>query len=139
MANEKYLGRNFLVKLEDSPGAGTFTTVANMKTTGEAIATAFIDTTDKDSGTWREGIEGGRQSVDLTLAGPVSNGATQKAMRALAMAGAIRLFKLVSDLGDVLQGKFHVSSFDRNGGDDDAEQFTMKLASAGPQSYTPEP
>src|SRR4051812_16064314 len=102
--SSRFLGRKFRVKLESSPGSGTFNTVGNMKSTSCSMSVEGIDITDFDStGNWKELLEGGVRGMEISLAGNLSSNAIQKQLRAAAFAGAILNFKLQSDLGDLFE------------------------------------
>jgi TP901-1 family phage major tail protein len=133
----KYLGKNFLVQVGDVATPTNFVTVAAMRATQMSLNNEAIDTTEKDVMPWRELMEGGIRSIDLTLSGPMTNGASLTTMRTAASTGQIRYFKIISGLGDQWVGQFQVQSLERNGDHDKEETYSMKLASSGAVTYTP--
>ena len=133
----KYLGKNFLVQVGDVGAAANFVTVASMRTTALSINNEQIDVTEKDVMPWRELMEGGLRSMDVSLAGPMSDGASLTTMRSAVNTGQIRYFKLLSGLGDTWIGKFQVATMERAGDNDKEETYTLKLMSSGAITYTP--
>jgi TP901-1 family phage major tail protein len=133
----KYLGKNFLVQVGDVATPTNFVTVASMRATQLSINNEQIDVTEKDVMPARELLEGGLRSFDISLSGPMSDGASLTTMRSAANTGQIRYFKVLSGLGDTWVGKFQVASMERNGDHDKEETYTLKLMSSGTITYTP--
>ncbi len=135
--NNTYLGKDFLAQVGDVASATNFLTIAAMRTTALAINNEQIDITEKDVVPWRRLREGGVRSMDITLAGIVTDAATMTTLRNAVMSGQIRYFKVISGLGDSFIGKFQVASFERSGDHDKEEVYTLKLMSSGVIVYAP--
>ncbi len=133
----KYAGKDFIVQVGDVATATNFLTIAAMRTSGLTINNEQIDVTEKDVMPWRELFEGGVRSMELSVTGIITDGATISTLRAAVMTGQIRYFKVVSALGDFWTGKYQVASMERSGDHDKEEVYTIKLMSSGLQTYTP--
>jgi len=133
----KYLGKDFVVQVGDIAAATNFATVAAMRSTTMTINNETIDVTDKGGMPWRELLEGGLRSMSISLSGPISDAATLVTMRAAAVAGQIRYFKIVSGLGYTFIGKFQVVSLELGGEHTAEETYSLSLESSGEIAYTP--
>lgn len=133
----KYLGKDFLLYVGDVATATNFLKVAAMRTTSLAINTDQIDVTEKDAMPWRELLEGGVRSREISAAGVMTNGATLATMKAAADTGQIRYFKIVAASGDTYVGQYQVASCELSGDHDKEQVYTVKLMSSGAQTFTP--
>lgn len=134
----KYAGRNHLVAMGNADGPPeTFTTIANTRSTGLSITVEGIDVTDKGStDQWRELIEGGVRSAEVSISGPMSDAATLALMKVRAKNGSINNYRITNGKGDVWQGAFQVQGLENAGEYNADETYSFKLASAGPLTYT---
>jgi TP901-1 family phage major tail protein len=89
MAAQK--GKDLLLKL-DSDGAGTFVTVAGLRTRTLAFNAATVDVTDTESvGRWRELLEGaGVKTARITGSGIYKDAASDEKVRQYFFDGTIR-------------------------------------------------
>lgn len=79
------LGRSLVLKVEDSPGAGTYTTVAGMKTTKMTINNAMVDVTSKEDNGARKLLPGaGLKNMSVSAEGIFKDDASYN----LVLAGA---------------------------------------------------
>lgn len=133
----KYNGDLFLIKLgnEDGPPE-TFTTIACMRSTSLSLNNEQIDVTSKCDTPWRELIEGGIRSMSLSLSGIFNDDATIDSINDIALAGTIKNYEIVSERGDSYTGAFQISSFERSGEYNDAEQYSVSLESSGTITHT---
>jgi TP901-1 family phage major tail protein len=133
MAIEK--GSAFLLKVNE---AGTFSTVAGLRTTGLTINNEPINVTHKGSGGWRELLSGGGvRSVSLSAAGIFTNAAAETRVRTLALSGASEDVQVVFEASDKLVGRFVVTKLDYAGDYNGERTYAMTLESAGVVSFVP--
>ena len=125
-------GRDLLLKI-DSDGAGTFATVAGLRTKRIAFNSETVDITDADSaGRWRELLAGsGIQRAAISGAGIFKDAQSDALIRAKFFAGDIAAWQMtVPDFG-VLSGDFQITSLEYTGAHDGEITFEMALESAG--------
>lgn len=132
-------GTSFVLQREDTPGSGTWTTVGCQRSTSVTITNEQIDATGKCNMPARTLIEGGVHSVDISASGVYDDSASIIAFEADAQSGAIVNYKLISALGEELEGPFQISSFEKTGEHTDAMMFSSSLVSAGAITYTAAP
>jgi TP901-1 family phage major tail protein len=125
-------GRDLLLKI-DSDGAGTFVTVAGLRTKRIAFNSETVDITDADSaGRWRELLAGsGIQRAAISGAGIFKDAQSDALIRAKFFAGDIAAWQMtVPDFG-VLSGGFQITSLEYTGAHDGEITFEIALESAG--------
>lgn len=130
-------GKDLLLKL-DTDGAGTFATVAGLRSRSLSFNAQTVDVTNADSsGAWRELLgEAGIKSAALSGSGVFKDAATDASVREVFFAGAIRNWQvIVPDFGTV-QGVFQVTSLDYAGEHDGEMTYDLSLASAGALTFT---
>ncbi|MEN6542002.1 phage major tail protein, TP901-1 family [Parvibaculum sp.] len=135
MAAQK--GKDLLVKL-DADGAGTFTTVAGLRTRALAFNARSVDVTNADSaGHWRELLEGaGVRSASISGRGIFRDQASDASIRQVFFDGAIRNWQVVvPDFGTVA-GAFQITALEFAGEHDGEVTFDMSLESAGALTFT---
>jgi len=134
----KFCGKDLLIQRLTAPA--TYTTVASMRSTSLSINNEQVDVTDKDDAPWRQLLEGcGVRSMELSAAGIFTYAAIMETIIADVLAGNVVEFKVISGAGDTFVGLFLVASCERSGEYNQAEQYTLSLASAGEVTYTPAP
>jgi TP901-1 family phage major tail protein len=129
-------GKDLLLKL-DSSGAGSFVTVAGLRTKRLAFNSETVDVTDSDSaGRWRELLAGsGVQRASASGSGIFKDQASDASVRSLFFAGTIRDWQLViPDFGTV-DGPFQITSLEYTGAHDGEVTFELALESAGAISF----
>jgi len=134
MAAQK--GKDLLLKV-DSDGAGSFTTVAGLRSRAIAFNAESVDITHAESaGQWRELLEGaGVKSARLTGSGIFKDAASDEIVRGYVFAGTIRDWQVViPDFGTV-EGPFHIGSFELTGRHDGEVSFDIALESAGELTF----
>jgi TP901-1 family phage major tail protein len=135
MAAQK--GKDLLLKV-DSNGAGSFTTVAGLRTRAIAFNAEAVDVTHAESaGQWRELLAGaGVKSARLTGSGIFKDAASDEIVRGYVFNGTIREWQVViPDFGTV-EGPFHIGSFELTGRHDGEVAFDIALESAGELTFT---
>ena len=106
-------GKDLLLKL-DSDGAGTFVTVAGLRSRSVAFNTETVDITHADSaGQWRELLAGaGVKHAKVTGAGIFKDAASDALVRQYVFAGTIRDWQvIIPDFGTV-EGPFQIAAFE---------------------------
>jgi TP901-1 family phage major tail protein len=135
MAAQK--GKDLLLKV-DSDGAGTFATVAGLRSRAVAFNTETVDITHTESaGRWRELLAGaGAKHARITGAGLFKDAASDALVRQYVFDGTIRNWQVViPDFGTV-QGPFQIASFELTGRHDGEVAFELSLDSAGELTFT---
>lgn len=129
-----------LVLLKVGDGATpteTFTTVGGLRTTSITHNNQTVDATNKDSGAWRELLDGaGTRSVSISGSGVFTDSAAEETVRGYAMSSSVNNYELHFGNGDKLSGAFQITSYQRAGSYNDAETYSITLASAGQVSFT---
>ena len=135
MAAQK--GKDLLLKI-DSDGAGTFTTVAGLRSRTVSFNAETVDITHQESaGQWRELLAGaGVKSARLSGSGVFKDGASDATVRDYFFNGTIRDWQvIIPDFGTV-QGLFQISGFEYGGRHDGEVTFELTLDSAGALTFT---
>lgn len=130
-------GRDMLLKL-DQDGAGTFVTVAGLRTRSLALNAASVDTTDQESaGRWRELLAGGGiKRASVSGSGVFKDAASDAAVRSLFFGGTIRNWQLIlPDFGTV-SGPFQIVALEYAADHAGEVTFDLALESAGELSFT---
>lgn len=134
MAAQK--GKDLLLKV-DADGAGTFTTVAGLRSRGIAFNAELVDVTYAESaGQWRELLaDAGVKSARVTGAGIFKDAASDEIVRSYVFNGTIRNWQvIVPDFGTI-EGAFHIGSFELTGRHDGEVGFEIALELAGQLSF----
>jgi len=129
-------GKDILLKLRDDD-AGSFVTVAGLRTKRLAFNSETVDVTDADSaGRWRELLGGsGVQRASVSGAGIFKDAASDMLMRQAFFEGRIGAWQLViPDFGTVA-GPFQITALEYGGSHDGEVTFEVALESAGAISF----
>lgn len=129
--------KDLLLKV-DADGAGSFTTVAGLRTRTLAIAAETVDITHSESvGRWRELLEGaGARNARLSGAGIFKDAASDAIVRSYVFNGTIRRWQAVIPDFGVVEGLFQVTALDLSGRHDGEITFDLTLESAGELTFT---
>lgn len=130
-------GRDMLLKLDET-GAGSFVTVAGLRTKRLAFNAQSVDVTDAESaGRWRELLSGGGvRRASLSGSGIFKDQASDAAIRAIFFSGEVRTFQLVlPDFGTV-SGPFQITVLEFSADHAGEVNFELGLESAGALSFT---
>lgn len=135
MAAQK--GKDLLLKI-DSDGAGTFTTVAGLRSRTLAFNAETVDVTNQDSaGLWRELLAGaGVRNARVTGAGIFKDAASDATVRSVFFSGLIRNWQVVIPDFGIVQGPWQITSLEFSGRHDGEVSFELALASAGELTFT---
>lgn len=135
MAAQK--GKDLLVKL-DAEGAGTFTTVAGLRSRSLAFNARSVDITNADSsGQWRELLAGaGVRTASVSGRGIFRDEASDASVRQVFFDAAIRNWQIVVPDFGVVAGAFQITALEYAGEHDGEVTFDLSLESAGALSFT---
>jgi TP901-1 family phage major tail protein len=134
MAAQK--GKDLLLKV-DSNGAGSFTTVAGLRSRSIAFNSETVDVTHAESaGQWRELLAGaGARHARIAGAGIFKDAASDALVRDYVFAGTIRDWQvIIPDFGTV-EGPFQIAAFELTGRHDAELAFELSLDSAGELTF----
>ncbi len=130
-------GCDLLLKL-DSDGAGSFVTVAGLKTRRLALNAASVDITNSDStDRWRELLAGaGTRQASLSGSGLFRDADSDALVRSLFFEGLIRDWQVVIPDFGTLQGPFQITALEYGGTHDAEVTYELALESAGVLSFS---
>lgn len=125
-------GSLLLLKVGDGEVSESFATVGGMRTTRFVLNNQLVDATHKESGAWRALLDGaGIRSITISGNGIFTDAASEETMRGLAFANSVNNYQLSFGNGDVLEGAFQITSYERAGEYDGEENYAVTLESAG--------
>lgn len=132
MAAQK--GLSFLLK-QGTAAAGT--TLAGMRSTSFTVNTEIVDVTTKDDAGVRNLLAGaGVRSFTISASGLFTDAAVEETVRGYAFAGTANAFGLVFENGDTIDASFIISSYERSGEYNGAEEYSLTLEADGTITYT---
>lgn len=134
MAAQK--GRDLLLKL-DNDGAGSFVTVAGLRSHQLAFNAQTVDATHQESaGAWRELLaDAGVKSASVRGNGIFKDASSDATARSLFFAGTIRDWQvIIPDFGTV-EGPFQITALEFTGQHDGELAFELALESAGELTF----
>jgi TP901-1 family phage major tail protein len=129
-------GKDLLLKV-DSDGAGTFATVAGLRSRSIAFNTETVGITHQESaGQWRELLAGaGVKHAKVSGAGIFKDAASDALVREYVFAGTIRDWQvIIPDFGTV-HGPFQIAAFELTGRHDGELAFDLSLESGGELTF----
>ncbi len=134
------LGRSLVLKVEDSPGGGTFTTVGGLRATSITANNEIVDVTTKDDAAVRKLLAtAGIRSLSISAAGAAQDGSPLELVRASSTAGTHLNYQVVipgSTNGKTYEGAFAITSFETSGEHNGEVTFSISLESDGTISAT---
>ena len=129
-------GKDMLLRL-DQTGAGSFLTVAGLRTRSLAFNAASIDITDAESvGRWRELLSGGGiKRASLSGAGIFKDQISDAQIRSLFFDGTIRQWQLVIPGFGTVEGAFQIVALEFSADHAGEVTFDIALESAGELTF----
>lgn len=128
-------GKNLLLKIEDSEGAGTFTTLGMLQTTSYTLTANDEDVTNFDSGDWEE-----RDVTNLGLAasgrGFFDDGTAWARLRAAILAKEKPKLQVVDPGEGTYEGRF-VVNLEKTGNQTGSVEASTSIRSASVIAFTP--
>ncbi len=130
-------GKDLLLKI-DGDGAGSYVTVAGLRSKRIAFNSETVDVTCSGSaGRWRELLAGsGVQRASVSGAGIFKDQASDTNVRSRFFAGEIVAWQVVVPDFGTIQGPFQITSLEYAGNHDAEVTFEMSLESAGALTFT---
>ena len=130
-------GKDLLLKV-DGDGAGTFTTVAGLRSRTIVINSEHVDATSFESpNRWRELLEGaGTKHARISGAGIFKDAASDTLIRSYVFNGTIRNWQIIVPAFGTLQGAFQITSLEFSARHDAEVAFNLSLESAGELTFT---
>ena len=135
MAAQK--GKDLLLKV-DTDGAGTYSTVAGLRSRSIALNAEAVDVTHSESaGRWRELLAGaGIKRARIQGAGIFKDAASDETVRGYLFNGTIRNWQVVVPDFGVITGPFQVTALEFSGLHDREVDFDLSLESAGELAFS---
>lgn len=131
-------GLNFLLKI--GAVSGSPVTVSGMRSTSYTLNGETVDVTTKDSNRFRELLgEAGVLSMSISASGVVKDDASRSTLRANMLAQTIDTYHLIFDNGDTIEGDFQITTFERSGEYNGADEYSLALESSGAITVTEAP
>jgi len=130
-------GRDLLLKI-DATGAGSFQTVAGLRSHTLAFNAESVDVSHQESaGQWRELLAGaGLKSAAIRGAGIFKDAVSDATIRGYFFDGTIRDWQVIVPSFGIIQGPFQIASLELGGRHDGEVTFELSLASAGLLAFT---
>jgi TP901-1 family phage major tail protein len=129
-------GRDMLLRLDEN-GAGSFLTVAGLRSRSLSFNAASIDVTDSQSvGKWRELLSGGGiKRASLSGAGVFKDKISDAKIRNLFFEGSIVDWQLVIPDFGIVEGGFQIVALEFSADHGGEVTFDIALESAGALSF----
>lgn len=127
----KYLGNAMLLKVETTPGGGTYATIGGSSSHTMSLANEVVDVSDKDSNRWKELLAAGDRSLTISMEGFVSDDANFEIARIAARDDVIINYTLEYGNSDTIVGAFHIDSLEVSGARNEGQSFSMSLTNSG--------
>lgn len=113
-------------------------TIAGARTTSVRINNEMVEITNKDSAQKRELLEAaGTRARQFQIAGVYIDGTIHDTIQGYADADTINNFSMIFANGDIIEGPFQITEYERAGEYNGEETFSMTLESASAITYTP--
>lgn len=130
-------GRQLVLKIENSAGSGTYTTIGSFTDLSVTINATTVDITNKSSGGWQELLEqGGTKSVAFTGSGIYIEGTQQALLLTNMKTDDIYNYQIVYGASSAtVTGAFKLESITLKGGTADAQTFDVSATSTGTVTF----
>ena len=130
-------GKDLLLKIDET-GAGSFVTVAGLRSKRISFGAEAVDVTDQESaGQWRELLDGaGVRRANLAGSGIFKDASSDTVVRTAFFNGAVRDWQVVvPDFGTV-EGPFMVTALEYGGNHDGEVVYEIAMESAGQLTFS---
>lgn len=127
-------GKDLLLKLEDSAGAGTYTTIGGLRSKNFSWSADGIDVTNHGSNQNKELLDGaGIKSMSISGEGVFTDDANLATLEAAFIAQALTRFQIIdtSSGGKSYTGLFKITSLERAGEYNGEQTWSISLESSG--------
>lgn len=130
-------GSLVLLKVGNNGNPEVFTTVGGLITTEMILSNEIKESTNRNSGSWRQINATGVSRLRITGRGLFTNAASEETLRSYIFGNLARNYELGFSNNSKVSGSFIVTEYHRMGDIDSEEQFSIILESAGTITYTP--
>lgn len=126
-------GKDFLLKVEDSAGAGTYTTLGGLRSTSVTRNAEAIDSTNHGSNQNREILDGaGIRSLSISGSGIFTTDANLAVIEDAHEAQTLTRFQVIDvDSGRTYTALFKIVTFERSGDYNNEQAYSISLESSG--------
>lgn len=126
-------GKDYLLKVEDTPGSGTFTTIGGLRSTSATRNAEAIDATNHGSNQNKELLNGaGIRSMSVSGSGIFTDDANLEAIEDAHEAQLLTRFQVIdTDNGKSYTALFKIVSFERSGDYNNEQAYSISLESSG--------
>lgn len=130
-------GSKMLVQVALDENPGEFLNIAGMRTTRLVYNNQVIDSTNKESGKWREILaDVGISSLSISASGIFMNSKSEEIIRANCFERSVKRYRILFASGDIIESDFFISSYERNGNYGEEENYHLTFESSGKVYYT---
>lgn len=135
MAAQK--GKLVLLKADLAGGSPqSYTTIAGLRTNDWTVNGEDVDVTTKDEDGWQLRLAGaGVRSLTVAVTGIFQDSAVEETVRGWAFDQSLNFFQITLENGDDIEFEAQISSYERSGPFDGAEEYTFSLNSTGTPRY----
>jgi len=125
-------GKDLLLKVGDGGTSEIFTTLGAARATTVSIENNPVDITSLNSKGFQElQVKGGVQSIEIHVEGIFKDSAAEEALRAAAFNRSVKNYQLIFPNGEMIEGAFVISQYQREGSHNGLEVFSLKLLRTG--------
>ena len=132
----KYAGNDLVLKVETTPGGGTFGLVGGASSHTYTLTNSNVDTTDKDSSRWGEASPFGRRQIAFSFSGFVSDNANFALVEAAAESDTNLNYQIDYGNSKTVESAFHIDSFEVTGESEGAQTFSISMTSSGTPTFS---
>lgn len=130
-------GKDLLLKI-DTIGAGSFQSVAGLRSRQISFNAESVDSTDSESaGRWRELLAGaGLRRASINGSGIFKDNASDELVRGTFFDGAIHPWQVIIPDFGTIEGLFQITALEYSGQHNGEVTFELVLESAGALTFT---
>jgi predicted secreted protein len=132
----KYNGVDAVLKVESSPGSSSYSTIGGVISHTMTLNNEAIDVSDKDSSRWRDMLNAGQRSLQISLNGWISDDANYELLADAADNDSILSYQFLYGNSKTCECDFHVDSLERGGEYNNAQTFSCTLSNDGTPTFT---
>lgn len=127
----KFIGNNLLLKLETPAGSGNFVAIGGAVEDTVTWNAEAVDTSDKSTNRWRELTSAGALTASINTTGFINDDTTFELMHDASKTDSILLYRFEWSDAVIMEGRFHIDSFEGSGAYNAVQGFTATFASDG--------
>ncbi len=135
MAAQK--GKLVLLKADLVAGSPqSYTTIAGLRTNDWTVNGEDVDVTTKDDDGWQQRLAGaGVRSIAVSVSGIFQDSAVEETVRGWAFDQSLNWYQITLENGDDIEFQAQISSYERTGSYDGAEEYSFTLNSHSTPRY----